>query len=849
MSLKIKRGMGKRLGKINNSLIMFLLVSSIIIIPFIFASDSIIGNNINQSKIKINIEYNKNSSYDSDNDGIEKLDGIVDFNVENTEIDESLNESNLCTRWNVYSIENESSLTLCYGAEKCCNFIEMSPSSSKWDDIFYIYYGKYGATNNNEVSAQVIHVDYSLKEENPYSKVYYSKISSLDAAFRKGISVGTRITNYIEQNEISKGEIQNVYSTLQYVNDSAISLMNISLYLNNNLFETRTTDENGEALFEIDTSDLSPGNYSVDIRFDGIKIQKWNETIILMPSSNNSFMTVLPSNNESIYATENLKQGYAEIGKPVKWTKKINLENFANESRDVNLDFDVPEKAENIVVKKDDKEINEKRTGILSALLSLGRSEDGPLFEFSGTSKSKKNFVIKDKVNKSKTEYNIEYETPAPIKDEIFNVNGNAIKRIKIHSDVSFHYYNIKSYSDIPEGIENLRIYHLINNSKIDVTENPDYDVKFIDSDNNGLYDKVEWNVPMLSEQLFEIGVATVNTRKSIYHPGEEAEIIMVVLDKLGRLVTDADVGLIITSPSNETSHYSTSEQTIVETEEGIYEASYSETNAEGNYSLFVSALSDDVNSTMGSYFIVKDYYEFDILRDIPATTDPWIGDFDSSIRIISYNGAETFDFIELIPSEFNVTNNGGSITTMELNMTAQNLKWKAFVGNVSGKLTLADSYNYSVYDWTLSTVLGEVYATRSSTAVSWGSINCSNETHMYNEEVALSHTSNPDDNITATFNVKNHEEVYIGSIKINTDQCYSIHTNVNNESQDSDFEEIILYDGTDHSNGDIVYATILEQDLAGYNNNQFDFQMIVPENGAPTWTSSTPYYFYVELT
>jgi hypothetical protein len=71
----------------------------------------------------------------------------------------------------------------------------------------------------------------------------------------------------------------------------------------------------------------------------------------------------------------------------------------------------------------------------------------------------------------------------------------------------------------------------------------------------------------------------------------------------------------------------------------------------------------------------------------------------------------------------------------------------------------------------------------------------------------------------------------------------------VNNESQDSDFEEIILYDGTDHLNGDIVYATILEQNLAGYNNNQFDFQMIVPENGAPTWTSSTPYYFYVELT
>ena len=195
------------------------------------------------------------------------------------------------------------------------------------------------------------------------------------------------------------------------------------------------------------------------------------------------------------------------------------------------------------------------------------------------------------------------------------------------------------------------------------------------------------------------------------------------------------------------------------------------------------------------------------------------------------------------------INTTGGSITTMELNMTAQNLKWKAFVGNVSGKLTLADSGNYSIYDWTLSTVLGEVYATRSSAAVSWGNINCSNLTHMYNEEIALSHTSNPDDNISATFDVKDHEELYIGSVKINTNECYSIHTNVNNQSQSSDFEEIILYDGTDHQNGDIVYATMLEQDLTGYNNNQFDFQMIVPENGAPTWTSATPYYFYVELT
>jgi len=195
------------------------------------------------------------------------------------------------------------------------------------------------------------------------------------------------------------------------------------------------------------------------------------------------------------------------------------------------------------------------------------------------------------------------------------------------------------------------------------------------------------------------------------------------------------------------------------------------------------------------------------------------------------------------------INTTGGSITTIELDVTAQNLKWKAFVGNVTGSLVLSDASNYSIYDWSLSTVVGEVYATRASSTILWSNIQCSNLTHIANEEIALNHTSNPDDNISSTFSVKDHNPFYIGTVEITSNSCYSIHTNVNNQSQSSKFEEIILYDGTDHQNGNIVYATNLEQDAAGYNTNQFDFQMIVPEVGLATWESSTAYYFYVELT
>ena len=195
------------------------------------------------------------------------------------------------------------------------------------------------------------------------------------------------------------------------------------------------------------------------------------------------------------------------------------------------------------------------------------------------------------------------------------------------------------------------------------------------------------------------------------------------------------------------------------------------------------------------------------------------------------------------------VNTTGGSITTMNLNMTAQNLKWKAFVGNVTGGLVLADTDGYSLYNWSLSTVMGEIYATRSSTLVSWDDIECANKTHIGNEETAINHTDNPNDNISATFNSKNHDSFYVGTVGISDNECYSIHTNVDNQSQSSNFEEVILYDGSNSTNGDMLYVTTLEQNTRGYNNDTYDFQMIVPEYGYASWTGATAYYFYVELT
>jgi len=89
----------------------------------------------------------------------------------------------LCTVWETYSIENESSIKVCYGNEKCCNFIGLEPLTTNWDEVFYSYYERYGATANNKISAQIVYVDYSISEENPYSYIYYSDWDRLNAIF------------------------------------------------------------------------------------------------------------------------------------------------------------------------------------------------------------------------------------------------------------------------------------------------------------------------------------------------------------------------------------------------------------------------------------------------------------------------------------------------------------------------------------------------------------------------------------------------------------------------------------------------------------------------------------------
>src|SRR3989344_107965 len=133
--------------------------------------------------ITAGLSFKEGTQWDSDDNGIEMPDGVVDFTVEETQFSWDADESKLCTRWEVYSEDSGSIVTSCNGGGDCCSFMGLASSADEWDAPFELYNTRYGATENNKVSAQVVYANYSLDSDNPYSDIVDSGWQSLEARF------------------------------------------------------------------------------------------------------------------------------------------------------------------------------------------------------------------------------------------------------------------------------------------------------------------------------------------------------------------------------------------------------------------------------------------------------------------------------------------------------------------------------------------------------------------------------------------------------------------------------------------------------------------------------------------
>ena len=203
-------------------------------------------------------------------------------------------------------------------------------------------------------------------------------------------------------------------------------------------------------------------------------------------------------------------------------------------------------------------------------------------------------------------------------------------------------------------------------------------------------------------------------------------------------------------------------------------------------------------------------------------------------------------------------SDDGGVIATVNLQGTVNQLKWKAYVGNVTGVLVLADGNGYSIYEWTLtSTITGDVFATRNN-SISWDNISCARNDTISFEDDYLNHSPGASDNINNTFLNNQHTAFLVNSITLSN--CPTLYPYVNNTaaaspSASNDFPIILIGANTtvggnitNGTSGDaLIYAVSIQLDKRGYNNiSTYDFELVVADSASAT--GATAYYFYLEL-
>ena len=378
----------------------------------------------------------------------------------------------------------------------------------------------------------------------------------------------------------------------------------------------------------------------------------------------------------------------------------------------------------------------------------------------------------------------IRYRTPAPyrIESEEVLVNGAWRKDIIVGSNASVHYRDVTAFTTLNETAgSNIKLFLLENSLRVDVTDDPVYNVSLSDRDGDSISDEIRWNVPLLSLKRFEVeygyvsirtlasltskrghfgpdeepefifkcmdekgkkkalrmaaaekesiktfvynckgeltdieaeiedmgggtfsiklpgkrafraglyrlsvelvkeehvyvledeflwGLVSLNTRKSIYKPGETAEFIIVALDKDGRPVCNADISMTVTNPNNEKTVYRMSDGTILPGEEcGLYHANYP-TEIEGNHTITVNALIGGVEVAFDTYFSVKQDYAFDIIRTAQSKIDPTRQDrFDVKIDVESFTDADSVTIREFVPAEFDVFSTDAASVLLE---------------------------------------------------------------------------------------------------------------------------------------------------------------------------------------
>ncbi len=204
-----------------------------------------------------------------------------------------------------------------------------------------------------------------------------------------------------------------------------------------------------------------------------------------------------------------------------------------------------------------------------------------------------------------------------------------------------------------------------------------------------------------------------------------------------------------------------------------------------------------------------------------------------------------------------NISAIAGNITELDIQGKSQTRTWQGYFGNISGKITLDDASNWTLYDWASTEPRGQIYATPKAQMPVWENISCFDyyggpQYNLSAVEIDLGLQPTENDGVNETFQYTTHDQIFVGSVQIDADTCPSTYMYQGDVAQTANFQEILL---TDNTTGSIIYTALIENrtpgglnDLPGYNNYTYDFQMLVGENGHGIDIATTSYWFYVEL-
>ena len=211
-----------------------------------------------------------------------------------------------------------------------------------------------------------------------------------------------------------------------------------------------------------------------------------------------------------------------------------------------------------------------------------------------------------------------------------------------------------------------------------------------------------------------------------------------------------------------------------------------------------------------------------------------------------------------------------GNVTELNIFGYSITQSWHGYFGNVTGAIQLADSSNRVFYNWTLANPQGEVFASKNQ-SILWSNTQCFNFTARGNLSTgATGETAGATnlfgmnvtqleseysiawddvDGVNETFNLLGtgtHDLFFVANLGFSEGECRStrIFSNVG-AGETNKFEEVLLYEPI---TGSVIFSSLLEDNLLGFDDRSHDFEMLVLENGHGTDTSVTPYYFFVEL-